>query len=603
MVDPSTAGPRRFYGGSSAFTTSASHDTATIDDVLQAALARPHGADDYLSFTIFAAVPTTTPRQSPPERPSTSGSAGPEPSALHDDAAAAPRPLVDPALTPNWVLALRARLAAHIRSLTGTHLWTADPLTLDAAIPAAPDAAAAVIPVATGTAHVGECADDAWLMAAVLAAFTKVDSTVAVTLVAADGDPLLIEAAAHLPTWVSPDTAAHRAWLASGTAHLVPQSTRVASAADGAAAVLLSQTVTVAPDAMRAHLDTHLARYLSGPPYANDAPGTVPHIARVVVPRRVAHVLSATPQLASVAIAAVAARDPVGMRLARGMPVFGPDAPDDSDDEDVGENPMVRTTVTLTRVLYAQLVAINVDPVPARLAAHAAKWDKKEFGLGVALALGCELAARDPVVAGGTWRYDESGRTVREVVDAAVAAGGGEVGGCGEPDDDGWMVVTDADVKRWVQRDDAASKFAVDKVIKSLDAVAGGTSGVDGIGGDESDDSDSDESGDDDGAPLFDESKFFDLLHGRAKPAPPRAETESDSAEDSDSETFDDDEDPFAPETGTDAVDEAQALKDLLESVKAQEGMAGPVTTLLAQMGVWVPGDAGPDEDDKEEQK
>ncbi|KAJ3369388.1 hypothetical protein GGF31_005294 [Allomyces arbusculus] len=574
----------------------------TIDDVLQAALSRPHGADDYLSFSIFAAVPTTAPAQSPPDvRPSTtSGPAqAPEPSAGHDGAAA-PRPLVDPALTPTWVLALRARLADHIWALTGTHLWTADPLKLDAAIPAVADHAnAAVVPVASGTAHVGECADDAWLMAAVLADFTKSDSTVAVCFAAADGDPLLIEAAAHLPAWVNPESAAHRAWLARGTAHLVPPSVRVASAADGAAAVLGSETDTVAPEGMRAHLDAHLARYLhpGPPPYGNDAPGTVPHVTRVVLPRRVAHVLTHAPQLASVAIAAVAARDPVGMRLARGMPVFGPDAPDDSDDEDEAENPMVRVTVRLTRVLYAQLVAIQVDPVPPRIAAHAARWEKKEFALGVAVALGCELAARDPVVAGRVWQYDNSGRTVREVVDAALEApqGGEEVGGCGDPDDDGWMVVTDADVKRWVQRDDAASKFAVDQVIKSLDAVAGGTSGVDGIGGDETDDEDSDESDDDDGEPLFDETKFFDLLHGRAKRGP--VETDSDSNSDSD------DEDSFAPETGADAVDEAQAIKDLLESVKAQEGMAGPVTTLLAQMGVWVPGDAGPDDDDKEGQK
>ncbi|KNE68466.1 hypothetical protein AMAG_12644 [Allomyces macrogynus ATCC 38327] len=436
-------------------------------------------------------------------------------------------------------------------------------------------------------------------MTAVLADFTKVDPNVAVAVTAADGDPLLIEAAAHLPAWVNPDTAPHRAWIARGTTHLVPPSVRVVSPADGAAAVLLSETDTVAPEGMKAHLDAHFARFLhSGPPpYGSDAPGTVPHVTRVVVPRRVAHALSVTPQLASVAIAAVAARDPVGMRLARGMPVFGPDAPDDSDDEDAPENPMVRVTVRLTRVLYAQLVAIHVDPVPAQLAAHAAKWEKKEFALGVALALGCELAARDPVVAGRTWRYDESGRTVREVVDAAAVAAHGEVVGCGEPDDDGWMVVTDADVKRWVQRDDAASKFAVDQVIKSLDVVAGGTSGVDGIGGDEDDDDDdedSDESDEDEN--LFDETKFFDLLHGRAKPG--TVEIDSDSNSDSD-----DDEDPFAPETGTDVIDEAQAIKDLLESVKAQEGMAGPVTTLLAQMGVWVPGDAGPGEDDKDGEK
>ncbi|KNE70483.1 hypothetical protein AMAG_14608 [Allomyces macrogynus ATCC 38327] len=597
MVDPSSAGPHRFYGGPTA-TTTASHDTTTIDDVLQAALSRPHGADDYLSFTIFAAVPTTKSRSLPPERPSsTPGSAHalPEPSAGHDGAAA-PRPLVDPALTPNWVLALRSRLAAHILSLTHGHLWTADPLTLDDAIPVADDADAAVLPVATGTAHVGECADDAWLMTAVLADFTKVDPTVAMTLAAADGDPLLIEAATYLPSWVTPETAPHRAWLAKGTTHLVPPSVRVVSAAEGAAAVLLSQTDTVAPNAMRAHLDAHLARYLASAPHANDAPGTVPHVTRVVVPRRVAHVLSVTPQLASVAIAAAAARDPVGMRLARGMPVFGPDAPDDSDDSDAPENQMVRTTVRLTRVLYAQLVAIKVDPVPARLAAHAATWDKREFALGVALALGCELAVRDPMVAGGVWRYDESGLTVREVVDAALAAvPQGEVGS-GEPDDDGWMVVTEADVKRWVQRDDAASKFAVDQVIKSLDAVAGGTSGVDGIGADETEpetDSD-DDSDDDDGAPLFDGSRFFDLLHGRAKRAP--VETDSDSDSDSD-----EDEDPFAPDSA-DPVDEAQALKDLLESVKAQEGMAGPVTTLLAQMGMWVPGDAGPEQEDSEKE-
>ncbi|KAF4741185.1 hypothetical protein FOZ63_014454, partial [Perkinsus olseni] len=58
----------------------------------------------------------------------------------------------------------------------------------------------------------GDALHDEWLLLSLLISLTRKYSKVACQVADVDGDPLLIEAAAALPKWLSPENAGNRVW-------------------------------------------------------------------------------------------------------------------------------------------------------------------------------------------------------------------------------------------------------------------------------------------------------------------------------------------------------------------------------------------------------
>ena len=107
-----------------------------------------------------------------------------------------------------------ARLLKEAEELTRGHCWNDDCFRLEVG--------------GRGKGHwlrglqaVGDDVDDEWTAVGVLRALTARHSELSCRVADSDGEPLLIEAAEHLPAWVEPPAVRHRVWLRGGALHVV----------------------------------------------------------------------------------------------------------------------------------------------------------------------------------------------------------------------------------------------------------------------------------------------------------------------------------------------------------------------------------------------
>ena len=107
--------------------------------------------------------------------------------------------------------ALRATVARRLDAWSGAHAWR--------------DAGAPGASLKSRGTHVAACItiadlDDEWLLVALLAELTRVES-VACRVTDGDGEFLLVDAADELPDWLEPDAAVGRTWLVDGSIAVV----------------------------------------------------------------------------------------------------------------------------------------------------------------------------------------------------------------------------------------------------------------------------------------------------------------------------------------------------------------------------------------------
>lgn len=287
------------------------------------------------------------------------------------------------------------RLRDVARAVATDYLWHADEIEFEVE----PEPAASVGACASGAVQFGESLEDEWLVARVLQAITAQVPGTAAQVWDADGEFLLIEAAAVLPDWVTPENSAHRVFLHSGRLLLVPPSVNPGRAEqehgaqlrgdwseldvfpltlnEGLHAVWSQADACLAPAAVRSAVAARLE---------DDARRAVVsrHVAHCVVPLRAARVLARDPRLAAPAVRTVCQRDAVEMRRCARMPTFPP-------------NPSVRTPVRYTRCLFAMQDGSSLHPpkpfrpFPAHDPRHE---DHAAFLRGVKLACGLEIMAQ-----------------------------------------------------------------------------------------------------------------------------------------------------------------------------------------------------------------
>ncbi|CAM0954983.1 unnamed protein product [Alopecurus aequalis] len=294
-----------------------------------------------------------------------------------------PTGLPPPALLAS-LQSLHLSLLSHLAPFLSSHLFHRDPFSLSPpGDPASPCALCASPPVPHlhGTLRFGDSLPDEWLGVSLIFTLTTAFPDIVARAWDSDGDFLLIEAAFALPRWLDPDTAPNRVFIFRGELHILPPSLFPETPSLEAAlhAVYDDSVDTRASDAVQAAIQ----RRIAGMP---ERAAENLHTARVTVPAPVAKVLREEPCLVARAVEGFYDRDIDTMKHAARMDKFlkGP-----------GEEgvEMVRTSVRMTRAMYAQLVqqsflAPRGYPMPNREEGPD-KW--KEAELGMKIACGFEM--------------------------------------------------------------------------------------------------------------------------------------------------------------------------------------------------------------------
>lgn len=73
-----------------------------------------------------------------------------------------------------------------------------------------------------GHSRYGDCVDDAWFIVWLLLELSKEMQHLSCAISDSDGEFLLIEAALHIPPWLTPDNSTNRVWIRRGSVHIVP---------------------------------------------------------------------------------------------------------------------------------------------------------------------------------------------------------------------------------------------------------------------------------------------------------------------------------------------------------------------------------------------
>ncbi|TKY90584.1 hypothetical protein EX895_000582 [Sporisorium graminicola] len=208
----------------------------------------------------------------------------------------------------------------------------------------------------------GECVEDEWYATHLLirASMHLSEHQLCISLEDEDGQFLLIEAAEYLPDWATPEAVINRVWISDGHLHLIPPH-HESSKGDTLDARRAVELVTDATTLTRASDDIEAAAFARAYEFPSAA---APHHHRTLayMPRRIANVLAAEPQLIAHYVMSIQSRDVVSSRSGSRLVHFPPPAQASTDSKSNdpstahSEDQVVLASVRMTRHLYAQLL-------------------------------------------------------------------------------------------------------------------------------------------------------------------------------------------------------------------------------------------------------
>eukprot|EP01134_Creolimax_fragrantissima_P007973 CFRG7973T1 len=190
-----------------------------------------------------------------------------------------------------------------------------------------------------GELRFGDNIEDEWFVVYLLAKLSRHFSDICVTVRDNDGEFLLIETAAALPEWLTPDTCTNRVFLYNGCIHIVPQevisTTKNLTLDQGMGLVFDGNVNTEATDNVQRLFSKRIIA-------SSETTKSSNHVAHAYLPAGIRAILEVDPQLVSEAVEAICTSDPLEMRACKKMDMFSPLA-------------SVYCNVVFSRCLYAQL--------------------------------------------------------------------------------------------------------------------------------------------------------------------------------------------------------------------------------------------------------
>ncbi|PHH66856.1 hypothetical protein CDD82_1519 [Ophiocordyceps australis] len=236
------------------------------------------------------------------------------------------------------------------RGLTKDYIWQRDGFELE-------------FQTEAGHAHLhgisdhGDAIDDEWLIVYMLRELTKSWPHLWVRVADSDGEFLLIEAAAALPSWLSPDMDQHRVWIHGGNLLVIPSTCPIPDETTPEADSLsLSQAIDFIrekPDCLIHDSLIQKEAFFKLMKYPRHIASSA-HFSLVTMPRKLARVLHAVPNSLAPAAEAFYLRDALSLE-----PIFSTQPsltfpPDD----------LVTVSVHFSKTLFAQLKSQHFEQPP-----------------------------------------------------------------------------------------------------------------------------------------------------------------------------------------------------------------------------------------------
>ncbi|KAI9757646.1 MAG: hypothetical protein M4579_003371 [Chaenotheca gracillima] len=242
----------------------------------------------------------------------------------------------------------------------------------------------------------GDSVEDEWVIVFLLREISKIHQDLWIRVSDSDGEFLLIEAAKVLPSWLNPEIADNRVWINGGSLKIIPLDSKTRKTAKD-----LPSEASLSLKEARSFIARNRDGLLSSPSIEDEAfyrlrnyPDQIQgnlHRALVRIPRNLAVVLHAQPQVVSQAVEAFYLRDPIALQPLRSATanehsglVFPP-------------LDLVTMSTTFSKVGYAQLKSQEFA-IPAWEPVLSKEKDTKEYAqaeMGMKLSCGFEMLVTD----------------------------------------------------------------------------------------------------------------------------------------------------------------------------------------------------------------
>ncbi|KAI9654322.1 MAG: hypothetical protein M1829_000943 [Trizodia sp. TS-e1964] len=211
---------------------------------------------------------------------------------------------------------VRAESANLTRKLLGEYIWHQEGFCLNFHSGEGDESP----PFLGGQTNYGDSVEDEWLVVYLLLELSKLFKDLWIKVSDADGEFLLIEAAAAIPRWLNPEVADNRVWIHKGKLLIIPRSQEPsklkAQTRPISRPLSLEEALTIIkkkPESLRRFPLVEKEAFYRLQKYPGQIAESLHH-AIITIPRNLAQILHEKPALISPAIDAFYLRDPISLR-------------------------------------------------------------------------------------------------------------------------------------------------------------------------------------------------------------------------------------------------------------------------------------------------
>ncbi|PGH02900.1 hypothetical protein GX51_04356 [Blastomyces parvus] len=235
----------------------------------------------------------------------------------------------------------------------------------------------------------GDSIEDEWVIVYILRELTRQFEDLWVKVSDSDGEFLLVEAAATLPSWLEPEVANHRVWIHKEQLLIIKPDRAKGSPPKPLTFREAREIMLVEPKRLMHSPTIEAEAFYRLRNYPKQIADNL-HTSPITIPRKLAHILHMKPAYISPAVDAFYIRDPISLRPLKAKDTSGLIfKPED----------LVTVSVRFTRVGYAQLKSQDFELPPAwkdKLPPETMKTDFARAEMGMKVTSGFEMLLSDP---------------------------------------------------------------------------------------------------------------------------------------------------------------------------------------------------------------